>query len=79
MSLDYAYPHPKPRVRLNLSILPTKLDEGEPRNLTIRIPEKLLARVKKAAEKSGWNQTEVILFILRWGLNELDADEAKKR
>lgn len=46
--------------------------EGPSTPLSIRFPEKLIARLDVVAKSTGNSRTEVILHLCRWGLDEYE-------
>lgn len=47
--------------------------------VSLRIPEKLLARLDACAERTGHARGETILHLLRWALSEDEKDLAVSR
>lgn len=59
--------------------LPPREDEGKPEPTSIRIGDKLLARLDAIAAARGYSRSEAILAIIRWGVRELEKEQPKKR
>ena len=48
--------------------------EGEPKNVTFRMPEGLLRRVDGAAALTGHSRSVALNFLVRWALNQFEAE-----
>ncbi len=47
--------------------------------VSLRFPEKLLARLDACAERNGYSRGETILHLLRWALSEDEIDLATSK
>lgn len=50
-------------------------DEGELEVLTFKVPAKLKARIDAAAKETGNNRTQTMLSLMRWALDEYEAQK----
>lgn len=46
--------------------------------LSLRFPQKLLARLDAVAKVTGHPRTDVILHLVRWGLDEYERQRAEE-
>ena len=65
------------RSRLVKPVVPPGEGPGIP--LSIRYPKQLISRIDACAKATGNNRTETIMHLLRWALDEFDAQRAKER
>lgn len=54
-------------------------DEGELEVLTFKVPKKLKARIDAAAKETGNNRTQTMLSLMRWALDEYDAQRSDEK
>lgn len=59
--------------------LTEKPDEGPLEVITLKIPKKLKARVDAAAKATGNNRSQTILALVRWGLDQFEAQRAAEK
>lgn len=52
--------------------------EGPTMPLSLRFPAKLLARLDAVAKVTGHPRTDVILHLVRWGLDEYERQRAEE-
>ena len=48
--------------------------EGKAVNVTFRLPEALLRRVDAAAAVSGHSRSNVLGYLIRWAIDQFEAD-----
>lgn len=53
--------------------------EGIGHPLSVRYPEKLLARIDACAEETGNSRTDAILHLLRWALDRYEATKTQPK
>lgn len=53
--------------------------EGPTVSTSIRMPAGMRDEIKKVSEKTGHPTSEVIIYFLRWALQEWDADQEAER
>jgi metal-responsive CopG/Arc/MetJ family transcriptional regulator len=52
--------------------------EGVGVPLSLRVPEKLLARLDACAEQTGNPRTETLLHLVRWALTQYENEQAQQ-
>lgn len=59
-------------------ILPPRKDEGELVTTSLRLPEGILGRIDKIVKdsKKTYSRTEVMIYFLRWAIEEHEKEEA---
>lgn len=62
-----------------MGVLPEKPDEGPLEVITLKIPAKLKARVDAAAKMTGNNRSQTILALMRWALDEFEAQRTAEK
>lgn len=50
--------------------------EGVAKPMSLRVPEKLIERIDTVAKETGNARTETLLHLVRWALDEYDAQRA---
>lgn len=63
-------------VRLS-EILPPA--EGKTKQVSLRIPEKLLERIERISKSTGHERAEVCIHFLRWATQEWELEQEKKK
>ena len=53
--------------------------EGVAQPVSLRIPERLIERLDAVAKATGNPRTETILHLVRWALDEYDAQRAAEK
>jgi hypothetical protein len=60
-------------------ILPPKHRRGDTGSVTLRVPRPMLRELEAEASHSGYTRTEVVLHLLRYGLDALAKERAEQR
>jgi hypothetical protein len=53
--------------------------EGPTQVLSIRVPAKLIQRLDVVAKATGNSRTEVLLHLVRWGLDEYERQRSEEK
>ena len=77
-SAEFAWQSRKPwRDALVRPVIPA--GEGPTTPLSIRFSERLIAQLDRVADDTGNNRSEVVVHLVRWGLEEYERQRAEEK
>lgn len=59
----------------DMGIIPPK-DQGEWKSTGMRFPTSVLEELDRLAYETGYSRNEVVIFLVKWGIQQYDKEKA---